>query len=70
MNALAHVMDTAKPDPHEAAKRTSTLYDLIEAIGDEADPGEEELIVKAVQNLMRCGKIKWLSENRNLKQIQ
>jgi hypothetical protein len=70
MNALAYGVDTTMSDLHDAAARTSTLYDLIEAVSDEAEPGEEGLIVEAVQDLMRSGKIKWVRGNRNLKQIQ
>ena len=69
MNALAHVMDTMKPDLQEAAITTSSLYDLIEAIIDEAEPSEEGLIVEAVLNLMRSGQIKWGSRHRNSKLI-
>jgi hypothetical protein len=69
MNALAHVMDTMTPDLQETGTTTSSLYDLIEAISEEVRPGEDELIVEAVLNLMKSGQIKWVSRHRNLKPI-
>lgn len=70
MNALAHVMDTMTPGLQEAAMTTSSLYGLIEAISNEAEPGEEELIVWAVLDLLKSGKIKWVSGHRDLRRIR
>ena len=70
MKALAHVMDTMTPDLHRAATRTSTLYDLIAAISDEAEPGEEGLILEAVLGLMKSGKIKWVHGHRDRRRIR
>ena len=61
MNALALVRDTVTPDLQEATMRRITLYDLIEVIHNETEPGEEGLIVWAVLDLLRSGKVKWKS---------
>jgi hypothetical protein len=70
MNALAHVMDTMTPDFQETVMTTSSLYELIEAISDEAESGEEGLIVWAVLDLLKSGRIKWVNWNRDLRRIQ
>jgi hypothetical protein len=69
MNALAHVMDRVTPDLQETEMRTSTLYDLIEVISDETEPGEEGLMVRAVLDLLKSGRIKWVNGNRELRRI-
>lgn len=38
----------------------TTLYDLIEAIGEEVPPGEERLVAEIVMHLFESGQIKFL----------
>lgn len=42
-------------------KATTTLYDLMEALIDEAGPEEEELATLAVLDLFRSGRVKWVN---------
>lgn len=52
-----------RENPH-STHITTTLYDLIEAISDEVQPGEESLLADVVLHLLDSGKIKC---NGNLK---
>jgi hypothetical protein len=36
-----------------------TLYDLIEAVGDEVDPEHEKLVVDTVLDLFKSGKVRF-----------
>ena len=38
----------------------TTLYDLIDAMQEEIDPGEEELVVISVMRLLHAGRITFL----------
>ena len=40
------------------ATRT-TLYEIIEAIGDELETGEESVIAAVILNLIQSGRMKW-----------
>ena len=40
---------------------TTTLYDLIAALQDVVQPGEDALVVAAMVHLLRTGRITWLS---------
>jgi len=60
MEALAYAhrqMDLYCPT---AITNRSTLYDLIEAIEDEIEQGEEELIAPVVLDLIESHKVKWI----------
>jgi hypothetical protein len=43
----------------------TTLYDLIEAIGESVDEGEEKLIAKTVLHMFQTRKIKLVGDNGN-----
>ena len=40
---------------------TTTLYDLIAALQDVVQPGEDALVVPTMVHLLRTGRITWLS---------
>jgi hypothetical protein len=49
----------------EGATRTvvsTTLYDLIAAVGDAIEPGEEDLVVPIVAHLLRAGRAHLLND--------
>ena len=43
----------------------STLYDLIEAIEEEIEQGEEELIAPVLLDLIESRKVKWVRRHRD-----
>jgi hypothetical protein len=66
-NVLAQKSGTFGLDsPDPSAVRTN-LYNLIEAMTDEAEPTDEDLIVAAVLDLTESGKIKWIRPRRAFK---
>ena len=48
----------------------TTLYDLIEAISDEVQPGEESLLTDVVLHLLDSGKIKCYGNLKVRRKIQ
>ena len=64
MNALAQKKKILVPDSAEEKTFRTTLYDLIEAMTDENEPPEEDLIVGAILDLAGSGKIKWTRGRR------
>lgn len=56
------VKPRGKKGPHSKCRNPirTTLYELIEAIGEEVGDGEDALVVAAVVDLMRSGRIKSL----------
>jgi hypothetical protein len=67
MNALAQKRGIFGLDFPEASAIRTTLYDLIDAMTDEAEPNDEGLIVAAVLDLTESGKIKWTRPRRATK---
>lgn len=67
MNALAQKRKTSRQDSLEASAVRTTLYDLIEAMTDETEPTDKELIVAAVLDLNQSGKIKWTRPRRAIR---
>jgi hypothetical protein len=49
--------------PRENGRIHTTLYDLIEAIGDEISAGEDELLAEAVVHLMETGRLKFVGKS-------
>jgi hypothetical protein len=47
----------------------TTLYDLIEAIGTEVEPGEDDLIIATVVHLLNSGRVKFTGDGRNAKVV-
>jgi hypothetical protein len=47
----------------------TTLYDLIEAISAEVEPGEDDLIIATVMHLLNSGRVKFTGDWRNAKVV-
>jgi hypothetical protein len=58
MNALTHKPRFDWNYIEKLPGVTCTLYDLIEAISGETEPGEDYLVCATVLSLAQCGKIK------------
>jgi hypothetical protein len=54
------VLETKKRPESEPALVMTTLYDLIEAMQDEASPEADDFVVTAVMELLRTGRIAFL----------
>jgi hypothetical protein len=65
MQALAYKTEMMDSDLSEKTTINITLYDLIEAISEEIEPGENELIVPVVLDLIESGRVKRKRNNRN-----
>jgi hypothetical protein len=50
----------SKPVTNKARRFRSTLYELMEAIRDVIQPGEERLVAVVVQDLMKSGQLRFL----------
>jgi hypothetical protein len=59
MKALPHEFIDRE---HESVIIKTTLYDLIEAINNEVPPEEEALVVAAVIDLFKSGRVRFLSD--------
>lgn len=53
---------TRQPDTESAVIQT-TLFDLIEAISEEVQPGEDRLIANTVVHILESCKARFLSQN-------
>jgi hypothetical protein len=58
MNESAHDLQAVNSGLPEAHTIHCTHYDLIEAISEEVEPGEERLIVTTVLDLIELGKVR------------
>ena len=45
----------------------TTLYELIEAVGDELEPGEEDFLTVVVLHMLRAGRIEFNAGLRELR---
>ena len=48
---------------------TTTLYDLIAALQDVVQPGEDALVVATMAHLLRTGRMTWLSGSEALEAV-
>ena len=57
------------PPPHTARHGATTIrttiYELLEAIGEAAEPGEDQLVIKTMQRLLDKRRIKFSGKTRN-----
>jgi hypothetical protein len=60
MQGTAQAFDTLEAAHPESGMIETTLYGLIEAIGDEVQQGEELLVSETVLHLFRAGRAKFL----------
>jgi hypothetical protein len=51
------VFDALDPGEEACAVLPTTLYDLMSALQDEIEPGEEDLVVRAIVHLLHTGRI-------------
>jgi hypothetical protein len=65
MEALAYAHGQADSYRPSAMTIRGTLYDLIEVIEEEIEPGEEHLIVPVVFDLIESHKVKWVRSHRD-----
>ena len=54
------VISESKRVTNKVKRFRSTLYELMEAIGDVIQPGEERLVAVVVQDLMNSGQLRFL----------
>jgi hypothetical protein len=47
----------------------TTLYELVEAIGAEVEPGEDDLIIATVVHLLNSGRVKFTGDWKNAKVV-
>jgi hypothetical protein len=47
----------------------TTLYELVEAIGAEVEPGEDDLIIATVVHLLNSGRVKFIGDWKNAKVV-
>lgn len=64
MQASTHARPSGRPQDRASSIQT-TLYELVEAIGEEIGMGEERLIAKTVLHLLATGKVKFISPQRS-----
>ena len=47
----------------------ANLYRLIQAVNEEVESDEDELVVSIVMNLVKCGKVKWVKYPKQLEKM-
>ncbi len=57
MQAMAQTFQTVEPAHSGLTTVKSTLYELIEAISEEVQPGEDRFVAEAVLDLIDTGQI-------------
>jgi hypothetical protein len=68
MQAVGRIVSPrVAPYHHPALTITTTLYDLIEAIGEEVPVGEEKLVTAVVAHLLNAGRIRYIGKPDSLK---
>lgn len=55
------VVDPSRDGTQASVPTRITLYDLIEAINEEVEPGEEDLVVAVVRHLFETGQVRFSS---------
>lgn len=64
---MSAVLDVSVEEP--AAALHTTLYDLISAMQDEIEPGNEHLVVSAILHLLRSSRITFLRKGGELEKM-
>lgn len=70
MQALATNLATAPVISLAPTRITTTLYDLVEAIGAEVGPGEDELVTAAVMHLINSSRTRFVGSRKTLKVVE
>ena len=67
MPSSEHAMTTTEPQvPAQAARIVTTLYDLIAALNEEIEAGEEDVAIAAVAHLCNTGRLRFLDDPRKI----
>jgi hypothetical protein len=69
MSTPAVSTPTTEQTHSEAGPIQTTLYDLIEALSQEVEPGEEHLVTAALVHLINSGGVKFVDDWRELRVI-
>ena len=62
MEAIPQIFHTQEPAHPGLNSVKTTLYELIEAIGQEVKPGEDELVEETVMHLFDTGQVRFLDD--------
>lgn len=67
MASAEHATTTiATRTSHQPARIITTLYDLIAALNDEVEAGEEDAVTAAVTHLCHTGRLRFLDDPRKI----
>jgi len=69
MKAMTQTVSTAEPAHWKSTTVKTTLCELIEAINEELQPGEEHLVSTIVLHLLDTGNIKFLGDPEEIKRV-
>jgi hypothetical protein len=69
MQIATQSIPTQVPAYTEPTTVKTTLYELVEAISDEVEPGEDDLIIATVVHLLNSGRVKFTGDWRNARII-
>ncbi len=64
---IANCTSTSEKDNQEQRIIKTTLYELIDAISGEVDPGEDGVIVETVSHIMDSNKVKFLNDRMDIR---
>ena len=59
MEQMAHIFPTPEPKYMGLTEIQTTLHDLIEAISEEVETGEDRLVAEIVLDMLEAGRIKF-----------
>ena len=69
MEAIAQSFHTVEPAHPALTNIKITFYELIAAICDEVQPGEDWLVTETVRHLLDTGRVRFLSAASNVKKL-
>jgi len=61
MQVMIRSFPKEEPARPKLTNTKTTLYELIAAISEEVQPGEDQLVVETVLDLLNTGQVKYLS---------
>ena len=69
MQIATQSIPTQVPEDTEPTTVATTLYELVEAISAEVEPGEDDLIIATVVHLLNSGRVKFTGDWRNARVV-
>ena len=69
MQIATQSMPAQVPAYAEPTTIETTLYELVEAISTEVEPGEDDLIIATVVHLLNSGRVKFTGDWRHAKVV-